>query len=301
MKRLVSGLILAMSMAVGTAKGDTIGTVSIALPGGSGQLGDAVSVTPVGWAAAESTNLGPYTYNVTTPSNAAVTTLLGMTPANGNSVTLSGFCISLPTGINTATTYSNVAVQSIATTGPNAGMLGGLSTTQTTNVLKLMADYAQAGGSLTNQSSSGSLLNDALGTAIWEATNGKGTDSPSPFVVNGGSNDISIQAKSPTSTATFTAAVNLANTWLSGLANQTSEENPANVVALVGYDQNGNPIQTQATVIHDPPPVPEPGQVVGLAGMGLMALVIGGVAKSRGRGSDSQNAKVVGVYAKSSV
>ena len=281
MRRFVAGLILAMSLTVGTAKGDTIGTVSVTLPGGSGQLGDAVSITPAGSSSAISTNFGPYTYEITNPSNAAVSTLLGTTAANGNSVTLGGFCIALTQGIGTGITYPNFAVQSIPTTGPTAGTLSGLSATQTTNVLKLMSDYTQAGGNLTSQSSSGSLLNDALGTAIWEATNGKGTDSPSPFVVNGGVNDIAIQARGATSTATLASAVSLANSWLAGLATQTTEEDPTKVFALVGFDQNGNPLQTQVTVLGDPPAVPEPGQAIGLAGMGLMAIAIGGVARSR--------------------
>lgn len=284
MKRLVAGLILAMSLTVGTAKADTIGTISVTLPGGSGQLGDAVSITPVGYSSPIATSFGPYTYNITNPSNTAVATLLGTTPANGNSVTLGGYCIALTQGIGTGITYPNFAVQSIPTSGPNAGTLSGLSATQTTNVLKLMADYSQAGGNLTSQAGSGSLLNDALGASIWEATNGKGTDSPSPFVVNGGVNDIAIQARGATSSATLASAVTLANSWLAGLATQTAEEDPTKVFALVGYDQNGNPLQTQVTVLQgDPPAVPEPGQTIGLAGMGLMAMVIGGVAKSRRR------------------
>ncbi len=270
MTRIVAGVIFTLSMVTGTAFADSIGTVNLLLPNGA--VGDPVNVTPVGSTTAISTFFGPYDYTLSNPSNAAVATLLGANPSNGNSVTVGGFCISLTTGITTGTLYSNFAVQPIATSGPNTGMLGGLSATQTTDVLKLMFDYTAAHGSLTNPSGSSSTLNDALGAAIWEATDGKGTDSPNAFVVNGGANDIKVEARGSTSSATITAAVNLANSWLAGLATQTQEENPADVFALVGFDKYGNPLQTQAIVLC-PPPVPEPGTAVGLASLSLMGLV----------------------------
>ena len=215
------------------------------------------------------------TTTLSNPSNSAVARRCWAheIPQTAISVTVEGTsAFPLTTGIDNGNPlYSNFAVQPIATSGPNAGMLGALSATQTTNVLKLMFDYA-AQGNLTNPSGSSSTLNDALGAAIWEVTDGKGTDSPNAFVVNGGANDIKIQARGATGSSTITAAVNLANSWLAGLATQTQEENPADVFALVGFDQYGNPLQTQAIVLC-PPPVPEPGTAVGLASLSLMGLV----------------------------
>ena len=277
MKRFILGLVFAISTTVATVKADTIGTVSLTLP--SSPIGNPAYVTPVGTTIADSTNLGPYSYNLSNPSNSAVASLLGMNSSNGNAVQIAGFCIALTTSITEGTPYSNVAVNSITN-----GQLGSLTATQTTNVLKLMADYIQAGGNISKPFASSATLNDALGSAIWEVIDGKGTDSPNPFVVNGGSNDIKVAAGSPSTLAAITAGVSMANTWLTGLSTQTMEEDPTDVYALVGKNASGNAIQTQSFAVSSHLVlVPEPQALVGLAGMGLMALAIGGGASLRKR------------------
>jgi hypothetical protein len=295
MKRLAPALIAAISVVAGTAfsmaaRTTRADTVTLVLPGSP--IGDPVYVTPVGGSQV-ATNLGPYTYQLSSPSSVYVANLLGMNPNQlndpNNKVTKAGFCIALTTDIIEGQTYPGFGVQSISSL-PS----GVLTAAQTTNVLKLLYDYSLpttthvgalwgGGGDPTNPFASPETANDALGSAIWEVINGKGTDSPVPFQVNQTTNDILVKARSTTPQTTIDNAVALANSWLSVLGTQSSQEDPNSVFALVKQGVQSQAIVIQVSNNNQEPPVPEPGSLVGLAGMGLIGLVIGGVSVNRRR------------------
>jgi hypothetical protein len=139
-----------------------------------------------------------------------------------------------------------------------------MNSTLETDIRKLFAWFIFKGGDPVSPTAS--VWSDALSVAIWERMNE--TDTTIPFAVNTG--NVTISWTGP--------AVSIANEWL------TTDITPyaGNIYAL--YNKNG--VQGQEVVLATslaPPPVPEPGTLVIMLGLGLSA---GGFGLIRGRRRD---------------
>jgi hypothetical protein len=170
-------------------------------------------------------------------------------------------------------------------------------------ILALLADYLHDYGDPGSLGTTATLGKDALTIAIWDVltATGNATNNGGPYLMIAGK-DSATHYDNLTATFTsnksggvdpndtMTGAVGVANKWLKGL--QYNVDPTSDVYGDSLYPLNdvvafyNSSLQDQSVVIGFSypftPPVPEPSTLIGLAGMGLMGLLIGGVLFRRG-------------------
>jgi hypothetical protein len=247
MKKCVPVLILMVLAASDKAFSDQSddvagGTATLTL---TAAAGDNVTVD------GKQTIAGPYSYTISNVNATGPGTMISA----GN---YQGFCVDLGHDIyfNSPSSFTVYDVSA----SPSMGVTGlGLTGTKLQNVFKLMEDYYLANGNSIAPVAGKNA--DALTVALWATLSG----------------DTSIDGSSPSLPVSFTSnneggsqAVALANTWLSSLG--STQAYGGQMYAF----ESSNGVQGQEIMITSPPftQVPEPGPVVGLAGMALAGLTL---------------------------
>jgi hypothetical protein len=243
--------------------------------------------------------LGPYGYTLSqpTPSLLAAPSGYSYTGASSlvglGSTNQLGFCISLTNEIqlNTPTPYSDFYVMKLS---------DAVGAASATNIESLLYLYTTSGGTLPPVLGS-NKYQDALTLGIWDVL----TENPlasNDSVLKGSPNQGNVYFSNPSS-SNATAALGTGNgtnigsgnsegitdMWLSELStvSNTQRQMLMNSTELLGLvDVKNGSVQAQSIYISGlgaPPPVPEPGRIVGLAGMGLVGIPLGFLALRRKR------------------
>jgi hypothetical protein len=219
--------------------------------------------------------LGPYAYKLaaaSTPLPSPPTgQVSGMQPVQtsdlGTGASRLGFCISLQNSISQNVLYKDFYVETIA---------DALGTVKAQNVTSLLYLYEGAPGFGTLPPTAGSnKYQDALTMAIWEVLTE--TSVTTPFGVTTGN----VQFSNPSS-GNAASALAIADGWLAALPTVTGPQR-ATITSNTGiYGLVDGNVQAQSIFISLPgASVPEPGRVVGLAGMGLLGLPLGFISLRR--------------------
>lgn len=228
--------------------------------------------------------LGPYGYTLSAPTTPLPAPPTGYSAYAGASPLVGtnqfGFCISLTNEISENTLYSDFYVMNLS---------DAVGATNATNIESLLYLYKSTGGTLPPVLGS-NKYQDALTLGIWDVL----TENPlasNDSVLKGNANAGNVYFSNPSS-ANATAALGTSSSegitdiWLSELSTVTDAERQSvmNNTQLLGLvDVNNGSVQAQSIYIagFGAPPAPEPGRIVGLAGMCLVGLPLGLVALRR--------------------
>jgi hypothetical protein len=249
------------------------------------QLG--VPGDPTVWVNGEDVYSGPYQYYLT-PSAGSTSlpspfSTLSMTESRA---TVYGYCVDFITNIDTVTTYP-ANVENLGAAGSLHVSSSNLATA-TSELEELMTEFVNSGGSLsvTTGPTGGTQgkLQEALQLAMWEVvtvsnSSSRINENGSGYWLGSQSGYLLVMSASKSSDPGA-----IANYWLDNMA-KTQLAPGLNFYSIVPTDADNSQIQSVVfggLSQSDMQPVPEPGGLVGLAGLALCGLPLGARAARRG-------------------